>query len=107
MAEKKDVKLDEQCNLKCPHCSEAADMHHDNVRVLDRGEDAAGQKFEFSPTGFVRVTHLEANSPEWNGRRHSLEVDFKCWMCKRDSTLKLVQHKGVTYLQWKGEKTNA
>jgi hypothetical protein len=88
--------------LLCPRCHDTTSyLHHGAVRVYERRED--------SPTA-IRTTvadeelYRDLACPDvGTGRRHSLEIAFTCEQCDLDAWLVVYQHKGQTFITWRGE----
>ena len=110
----KAVKIDDY-TLICPSCG-GNNLHHHTVEIFNRTEDAA--------TG----VHIKAEVAEWNHdndlkdtammdtnmeenpskRRQGISIGFLCETCDGDDgvdmVLDIVQHKGSTYMFWRGSK---
>lgn len=93
----------ESGGLFCPGCGQDYGLHHHGVKLVARNEDGPGT--------LVVVEALDQHVPnirtkadigpeESVGRRHHLDVYFWCENCAAQQVLRLVQHKGTTYLQW-------
>jgi len=93
--------------IKCPHCGDTY-LHHDEVRVFERSEEAAMKMcvtvrgMDVEPLGepprfpTVRVDDSMVGSP--SDRRQGIEVGMWCENCGKRSQLQIVQHKGMTIL---------
>lgn len=89
-----------QTILLCPHCGDEY-LHHEEVDVFNRGEDAAlGQHTHVpaTPNGTVVVQQDLAGNPSL--RRHGIRIEHWCEGCHGRFSLCLVQHKGGTFLHW-------
>ncbi len=92
------AQVDDDGRLVCPGCG-GYYLHHDEVVIVERAEDA--------PTGMavtvtgcqVSVDH-QAQVPAWLGRRHGLKVRFFCEECPTKFDLLIEQHKGNTFMTW-------
>ena len=87
-------------NLICPGCGDSADtwLHQKSVRLIWRREDGVGE---------VVTSSLDEPAPKqarWGsgcpGRRQSMDIVFWCELCDKTYTLRIMQHKGQTQLQW-------
>lgn len=92
--------------LKCPRCRSEY-LHHGNVTVFNRNEDA----------NLLRQTVVEQDRVETKSvlamltenpspRRHGIAIAFLCEECSDDSDehvleLSIWQHKGATHLGWR------
>lgn len=97
--------------LKCPVC-EASNLHHIGVTFYDRGEDAdittvrevlcktAYQDAYRDEVDIRREPSDTAKNP--SRRRSGMEIHFACENCQGTAVaLRINQHKGTTYLDWK------
>ncbi len=93
----------------CPSCQEPL-LHQNEVEVFDRDEDAReGQHVhitnrdapmnESTPTQVTVDTKLVGNP---SIRRQGIAITLWCESCQGRSTLLIYQHKGCTYMHWKG-----
>ena len=96
----------EDLGLACPSCGEH-NLHHTDVRVYDRGDDALTVRLtevlECSVVVREELASVGCPSP----RRDGLIIGFWCELCDPSDRLNLLiyQHKGTTYLRWeRGER---
>lgn len=92
--------------LCCPACAAPADLHHMVIAIYQRGdgcfaEDCAGTETVLQGD---RLTQrwLDADAPEFVGRRNHVALSFYCEQCG-DSVrhvLIIQQHKGRTLVYW-------
>ena len=87
--------------LRCPRCG-YTDLHHGQVTVFDRNEDAEMTAVTTVAAGFAK-THLLPSSQVGNpsSRRHGLAITFACDGCGDDLELTVAQHKGKTLFAWR------
>lgn len=85
--------------LRCPKCKESYGLHHTNVGVMAREEDSDGTFVHVTTTPVVTVDTQPARE-QYEGRRHHVRIDFNCEHCDEVGHLLIVQHKGVTFLEW-------
>jgi hypothetical protein len=89
----------EQGEMKCPQCG-ASNLHHEDVRVYSRGEDAPTRLTVVRGAGGL-VTQEESNYNP-SSRRHAVSISFWCENCPGSNLrLDVIQHKGTTYTEWK------
>jgi hypothetical protein len=95
----KPISLDPDGALKCPECGEITDMHHGAVSVHSRtrGDDSDVVVTDVG-NGGVRLSLLPAGT-ETHGRRSALLIKFSC-DCGHASVLRIMQHKGMTFVGW-------
>lgn len=84
--------------LICPYCGSEF-LHHDEVTVYNRrGEDAQeGLVARIQGSGVMLKTSQEGNP---SSRRSGLTIHFWCEGCEHIPVLTIVQHKGVTFVEW-------
>jgi hypothetical protein len=96
----------EQGSLVCPECS-GDYMHAARVVVHSRAEDSLTSTV--TSVGAARVLPYDgsvatASAPpeiNYSSRRTCINIVFMCEGCGFEPrTLSLVQHKGVTYMEW-------
>jgi hypothetical protein len=95
--------------LRCPRCNEVY-LHHAEVKVFERGEDA--ERTTVTTVADGRTNTAVVNSSGCgnpSSRRHGLTISFWCEMCDAKPVLTLEQHKGQTFLAWRdgGRKSDA
>lgn len=79
--------------LLCPRC-DCNYLHHDQVDVYERSEDAAtGMHVNVCDGRAVVNTDLHGNP---SSRRHGLSIGLWCEGCHAKLLLTFAQHKGVT-----------
>lgn len=84
--------------LNCPNCGEYGYLHHGEVTVYARQEDATkGLRVSITGQTVEIDTTLEGNP---SLRRGGMRVAFSCEICSGLFTLSLSQHKGQTELYW-------
>jgi hypothetical protein len=81
--------------LLCPSC-DGDYLHHGAVEVWDRAEDAPGSMARVE-NGTVTVAAKEAG---FLGRRGDVRILFNCEGCRAELELRIVQHKGQTFMAW-------
>ncbi len=110
MKPKNNVKLDNYDGiLLCPGCGKT-NLHHAKIEVWNQHEDdTTGQHITISQ-GSTREDKDVSGNP--SPRRHGLSISFFCEHCSCDGkgnrndkvfVLDEIQHKGSTYLAWKGD----
>jgi hypothetical protein len=84
--------------LRCPACG-CAYLHHDEVKVFCRTEDAPTvTETTVSDRGCtVMETGGAANPSE---RRGGIAIHFWCEQCPALPVLKIAQHKGASLVSW-------
>lgn len=83
--------------LLCPSCGHS-NLHHDKVEVFECGEDATyGLHVTVKDAQTTVDTDLKGNP---SSRRHGLEITFWCESCDAKPVLRLLQHKGSTYVDF-------
>jgi predicted RNA-binding Zn-ribbon protein involved in translation (DUF1610 family) len=90
--------------LRCPGCGETY-LHHAHVSVWRRQEDEGVDELRFdSKSPEHAPDRIKRLASEFrSGRRHSLEISFRCETCGWDEpgpTLRIMQHKGQTLVEW-------
>jgi hypothetical protein len=81
--------------IECPYCGDEH-LHHENVEIFDRTEDAeVGRHVIVNASG----AHLSMEGNPSN-RRSGVKIRFSCEGCDKKPELFLVQHKGETMLYW-------
>jgi len=85
--------------VACPGCGNQY-LHHGEVTVFSRDEDAA--KCLVTTIG-VFGTNVELTDGKGNpsARRHGVMIEFSCEHCYAAPVLEIVQHKGMTYIEWR------
>lgn len=84
-------------NLVCPRC-EDDHMHHKDVHVYDRNEDALeGSHVHVRYNEVTYNTNLKGNP---SSRRSGVTILFECEHCHANPILNIIQHKGCTLLEW-------
>lgn len=87
--------------LKCPYCGESNGLHHHFIETYCCHDDAnKGQRLSIDVNkGLQRLDDDMTGNP--SVRRQGISIHFWCEFGCPDAVLNLIQHKGVTYLQWK------
>jgi hypothetical protein len=86
-------------DLLCPRCGYIY-LHHGQVIVFDRGEDAAFNLVTTIDTGTTtRILPNDANNP--SSRRQGMTIAFICEGCGDGIELTIAQHKGCTQIGWR------
>lgn len=110
MSYEKPIVLGDDWGLMCPVCTKNNNLHHSDVEICNRQEDAyIGQRVLVSfQDGFgeggveqlpqVLIDDNVGNNP--SPRRHGLRIKFSCETCPGIFWLLIYQHKGTTYLRW-------
>jgi|SRR6516165_11221631 len=88
--------------LMCPACH-GTNLHHNRVIVFSRVEDEAQilRTEVYSGRGAVLVKRDEGIDNPSN-RRDGIAIGFYCEDCPATPELTIKQHKGVTFIQWRG-----
>jgi hypothetical protein len=88
--------------LPCPGCGES-NLHHEVVATYTgSSEDSPGSQLtEVSNRG---TTVTEVSRPAHQGRRNACLIHFRCEGCGRNPVLRIMQHKGSTFLEWMPER---
>jgi len=89
--------------LRCPRCGHNY-LHHGQVTVFDRTEDATLTLVTAIVAG-VTAVHLRPSSMVANPsrRRHGIAIAFECEECPGEIELTIAQHKGETRIAWRFE----
>ena len=91
------VRIDPYDVLKCPSC-DWSNLHHVSVEVFERAEDAlSGVHVLVDGAGVVVNNDITGNP---SARRDGMYISFACETCEAKPVLKLLQHKGSTYMEW-------
>jgi hypothetical protein len=91
------VRIDPNDILKCQEC-DLTNLHHESVEIFEREEDAlSGVHVLVERTGVVVNDDMTGNPSD---RRHGLLIRFTCETCDATPILKMIQHKGSTYMEW-------
>jgi hypothetical protein len=87
--------------ISCPNCGDAY-LRSGAVRIRERSVNEDGPGHELTVEhGVVQREELPADHPRWRGRRQDVAIAFECENCDASPLiLRLVQHKGVTFLHW-------
>lgn len=86
-------------SLKCPSCG-GENLHHETVDVYFRkGEDSIDGVFVRCDSTSVKPITGEGNP---SNRRDGLVIKFWCETCDDKPQLAIIQHKGTTYGEWRG-----
>jgi hypothetical protein len=84
--------------LPCPACG-GGNLHHDEVKVFCRPEDAATVTETTVSDSGCSVTKTEgALNP--SDRRGGITIQFWCEGCLARPVLKIAQHKGASLASW-------
>ena len=73
-------------------------LHQYKVEVFDRQEDEKTGTHSITTSGGVHVDHNMEGNP--SSRRDGIRVFFNCEGCDKKQVLSIVQHKGMTYIEW-------
>jgi hypothetical protein len=95
--------------LACPCCGETY-LHHSQVTVYDRDEDAEHvTRIEVRRGRATRSIVSNTGSGNPGARRDGLAIRFWCEGCTAISELTIEQHKGSSYVGWRivGEQIDA
>jgi hypothetical protein len=92
--------------LCCPRCDFDGGMHHDSVRIFRRGEDADTTESINVTRHGIFIKQLPSrlcDNP--SSRRGAVVIGFSCENCGGEFGFELciVQHKGTTQLEWRGD----
>ncbi len=91
--------------LACPKCGDEGYMHHGEVTVYERREDATkGLRIRIHGEN-VTIDTTQAGNPSF--RRDGLRISFYCENCGDTFNLSLAQHKGQTLGFWREGDGNA
>ena len=83
--------------LQCPECSEG-NLHQSSVIVLVRPNGEDREALAVYVDGECGSTHSAPH--EGDARRQSIRIHFDCEMCGHVGQLRIIQHKGSTYMEW-------
>jgi hypothetical protein len=83
--------------LKCPSCGFNY-LHHDRVEIFECGEDAEEGIHVDVTEGKVLIDKKLLGNP--SSRRHGLKVHFWCEGCSAKPIMRILQHKGNTYINF-------
>mgnify|MGYP001219781477 CR=1 FL=1 len=89
----------DQSVLCCPHCHHDY-IHSEKVITYERNEDEdyVNKTTVDCETTTEKILNEGSGNP--SKRRHGLTIQFWCEGCTAISKLHIVQHKGITYLNW-------
>lgn len=90
------MKNDNGFLLCCPKC-ESYYTHHEKIEVFNRSEDEKQGLHVVVENDKVLQGNDITDNP--STRRQGILVHFYCEMCKKLSSLSIIQHKGQTLLQ--------
>lgn len=93
--------------LICPRCRSEY-LHHGELTIYDRGEDAARvTKIEVrnQSAQISKVNNAESGNP--SPRRDGLAIEFRCEHCDGSLELTIAQHKGQSFIAWRGPNGHA
>jgi hypothetical protein len=99
--------------LLCPGCG-GSNLHHADVLVFDRAEDAdevkritvehGADEAGYPALGSAKVSMSlvpnDSNSGNPSSRRNGITIAFMCENCSAASVLEIAQHKGATLVGW-------
>jgi hypothetical protein len=93
------VRIDPYDAVKCPSC-DLTNLHHVSVELFQRNaEDATeGIHVLLDRYGLFDVDDSMRGNP--SPRRNGLYIRFICETCDAKPVLKMLQHKGSTYMEW-------
>jgi hypothetical protein len=94
---KKNVSLYELNALECPGCDQP-NLHQRKVSTFWRVEDA--ERGIRVVSQFVHTLVDEEMHGNPSLRRDGILIDFDCEHCDAEPRLSIVQHKGITLVQW-------
>lgn len=87
--------------LRCPGC--LVPMLCQRVVTACMGTEDSGQILHVSTSyGGMHVVNRDRQELH-HGRRGSVFITFDCESCRREAVLRVMQHKGATYLDWMPE----
>jgi hypothetical protein len=94
--------VDDTDVLRCPICG-GDYLHHEALDWYERAVEDAARGVRVRIGG--QAVAVDADAPQLrspSARRHGFVVDFTCETCGAlDLVLALVQHKGMTLLEWR------
>lgn len=100
-----DVKT-EDGELLCPHCSNNF-MHHTDVQVFQRREDAEQVALTTTHSGQTTVKLVDNyTSKNPSLRRHGVRLYCWCESCNESMYLAIAQHKGHSRITWEIDNGN-
>lgn len=91
------ISTTEYDQLVCPNCSGTC-LHHSSVTVYEREEDDPKPLQIHVEEGRIAVSKNNDGNP--SPRRHGLRINFWCEECDEKPSLKILQHKGATLIEW-------
>jgi hypothetical protein len=90
--------------LNCPRCG-GRHLHHNQVTVYDRNEDAPRVTKIEVRDGSALVTRADScASANPSDRRNGVAIEFWCEDCDRHSELCVTQHKGGSFVGWRASE---
>jgi hypothetical protein len=105
---KKHVIIEKYHELQCPQCG-CLNLHHVRTNIYGRkaGEDSESVCIAVSGLwGGDHNANLEIGDIDNpSGRRDAVGIEFYCEQCDVAPELIIVQHKGTTYVSWRGQRT--
>jgi hypothetical protein len=88
--------------LICPRCR-GDNLHHGAVTVYDRAEDDSQTLVMDVRSRRTRSRIEESkNTANPSSRRSGIAIEFWCENCDNTSELTIAQHKGTSFLEWRG-----
>jgi hypothetical protein len=85
--------------LFCPKCGSYY-LHHNVVKVYSREGGEDGLSTMISVDGDV-VEQIPNATDNPSNRRNGIAIGFTCENCDLNAELTIVQHKGVTHVEWR------
>jgi hypothetical protein len=87
--------------LTCPRCG-GWYLHHNQVTVYDRHEDAPRVTKIEVRDGSALVTRADSGtSGNPSDRRDGMAIEFRCEDCEATSKFLVAQHKGQSFVGWR------
>lgn len=84
--------------LMCPYCG-MSNLHHSEIEIFEREQEDSENGLYLYVTGTeVRKNNSMRENP--SSRRDALQVRFWCEGCAAEPTLRIVQHKGTTWVDF-------
>lgn len=91
--------------LRCPLCGDDY-LHQSTVVIHSRVREDSSGVWVWVKNGESTASPLAADSHAFAGRRDDLVIDFMCEHCSetpdgpRPLQLRIMQHKGQTFIEW-------
>ena len=90
--------------LKCPRCGYVY-THQEVYEIWNRKEDS-DEGMHCLVNGTEVKIDSDASTGNPSSRRQAISISFWCESCGVRSILDIVQHKGLTLVEWRDEGSN-